>query len=58
MLRKFMLRAKENEEFDKWWKHWISTLAQSRTVVKHQVSENKSGDDLERTANGTQKSAA
>jgi hypothetical protein len=58
MLRRFMLKAKETEEFDKWWKHWISTLAQSRTVVKHPVSENKSGDDLECTADGAQKPAA
>jgi hypothetical protein len=58
MLRKFMLKAKENEEFDKWWRHWISTLAQSRIVVKHPASGNKSGEDSERTANRTQKAAA
>jgi hypothetical protein len=23
-----MLGAKENEEFEKWWQHWISTVDQ------------------------------
>ena len=58
MLRKFTLKAKENEEFHKWWQHWISTLAQSRIVVKHSASGNKSDEDLERTVDGTQKAAA
>lgn len=49
MLSKFMLRVKENEEFDKWWQHWISTLAQRRIVVKHPAYGNKSGDDVEGT---------
>ena len=49
MLSKFMLRAKENEEFDKWWQRWISTLAQRRSVVKHPAYGNKSGDDVECT---------
>jgi hypothetical protein len=43
-----MLRAKENEEFDKWWQHWIATVGQNR-MVKHPVSGNEPGDDVERT---------
>jgi len=45
----FMLRAKENEEFDKWWRHWIANVAQSRMAVKHPPSGIKSGDDAERS---------
>jgi hypothetical protein len=41
-----MLRAKENEEFDKWWQHWIATTAQSYMVVEPPVSGNKPGDDV------------
>jgi hypothetical protein len=57
MLRKFMLRAKENEAFDKWWQQWISALAQNRIVVK-QPSGNESGDNLEWPAEGTHKAVA
>jgi hypothetical protein len=41
-----MLRAKENEEFDKWWQHWIATVAQSCMVAEHPASGNKLGDDV------------
>lgn len=34
----------ENAEFDKWWQHWIATVAESWTVVKHPASGNKPGD--------------
>jgi len=41
-----MLRAKENEEFDKWWQHWIVTVAQSCTVAERPEFGNKPGDDV------------
>jgi hypothetical protein len=36
----------ENAEFDKWWQDWISTVAQSGTVVEHAAFGNKPGDDV------------
>jgi hypothetical protein len=36
-----MLVAKENEEFDKWWQHWISMVDQS-IVAKPPASGNES----------------
>jgi hypothetical protein len=33
--------AKRNEEFNKWWQYWMSTLAQNRVVVRHLTSGNK-----------------
>ena len=33
--------AKRNEEFNKWWQYWMSTLAQNRVVVRHPTSGNK-----------------
>jgi hypothetical protein len=39
-----MLRAKGNEEFNKWWKYWMSTLVQNRVVVRHPASGNKPPD--------------
>jgi hypothetical protein len=36
----------ENAEFDKWWQDWITTVAQSCTVVKHAASGNKPGGDV------------
>jgi hypothetical protein len=39
-----MLRAKGNEEFNKWWKYWMSTFAQNRVVVRHPASGNKPPD--------------
>jgi hypothetical protein len=44
-----MPRTKENEEFDKWWKQWISTRAQGRIWVKP-PSGKMPGADIERTA--------
>jgi hypothetical protein len=43
---KSMLRAKENEEFDKWWQHWIATVAQSCMVAAPPASGNKLGDNV------------
>ena len=36
----------ENVEFDRWWQHWITTVAQTAKVVKHPTSGNKPGDDV------------
>jgi hypothetical protein len=33
------MKAKENEEFDKWFKQWISTRTQSRVGVKPGLGE-------------------
>jgi len=41
-----MLRAKENEEFDKWWQHWIATVAQSCRLAERPEFGNKPGDDV------------
>jgi hypothetical protein len=32
--------AKGNEEFNKWWQYWMSTLAQNRVIVSHPTSGN------------------
>ena len=42
-----MLRAKGNEEFNKWWQYWMSTLAQNR--VKHPTSGKKPDANVELT---------
>ena len=36
-----MLRAKENEEFDKWWHTWIAAVDQSCMVAEHPISGNE-----------------
>jgi hypothetical protein len=36
----------ENAEFDRWWQHWIATVAQSSVVVKHPASANTPVDDV------------
>jgi len=41
-----MLRAKENDEFEKWWQHWIATAAQSCAVAEHPAFGNKPSDDV------------
>jgi hypothetical protein len=41
-----MLRAKENQEFDKWWQHWIAKADQSCMVGKPPASGNEPGDDV------------
>jgi hypothetical protein len=41
-----MLRAKENDEFDKWWQRWIATVAQSCAVAEHSEFANKPSDDV------------
>ena len=41
--------AKRNEEFNKWWQYWISTLAQNRVIVSHPRPGNKPCADVERT---------
>jgi hypothetical protein len=33
------MKAKENEEFDKWFKQWVSTQTQSRVGVKPGLGE-------------------
>jgi len=40
-----MLRAKENDEFDKWWQRWIATVAQSCMGAEHPFG-NKPSDDV------------
>ena len=40
------LSMSENAEFDKWWQDWITTVAQSGTVVEPPASGNRSGDDV------------
>jgi hypothetical protein len=42
-----MLRAKGNEEFNKWWQYWMSTLAQNR--VEHPTSGKKPDANVELT---------
>ena len=36
----------ENADFDKWWQHWIATVARISVVVKHPASGNKPGDHV------------
>ena len=40
-----MLRAKENKEFDQWWRRWLATVAQGGMVAERPELGNKPGDD-------------
>ena len=45
-----MLKTRENTEFDRWWKDWISKRTQNPVSVEPRPSGKNLGSDVEGTA--------
>jgi hypothetical protein len=50
---KLMPKTKEDTEFDRWWKDWVSRRSVSRVLVDPRIPGKKPGADVENAADAS-----